>query len=238
MKNKKWTAEQVELLKQHYPTMELGELSKLLGKSISGLRTKASKLGVTNGYYWTDEQIAILEDLKPYSTINGLAKQTGRSRQSVINKLAHMGVSVQDGREDYTLKYIEQCFGMNLSGWPQKMMNSGFKLKKVRLSNKRHIWLVNPEQFWEKIQDNPHMFDLKNYEKRTILPEPDNLNQLIEQCDYQKKSKNPWTPEEIGTLKQLYSFGYSDFIVADKLNRTEASVKNKRLRIIGRMDDI
>ena len=60
----KWTREEIQVLKNHYPTLEWNKLLKLLHRhKKEDIITKAYKLGVKREqYYWSDEDICILKN--------------------------------------------------------------------------------------------------------------------------------------------------------------------------------
>lgn len=78
---KRWTKEEIEILKKHYSTSTPDELLKLLpGRNIKAIKTKANKLGLSKTdetrslirtminkerIIWTDEEIEILKKYYP-----------------------------------------------------------------------------------------------------------------------------------------------------------------------------
>jgi hypothetical protein len=88
-----WTFEQIEILKKYYYIKSKKELSKILGKSIESLTTKAYKLNIIVSNKWSNEEINFL--LKNYATMTNreIQKYVHRERHCIIDKAMKLGLS-------------------------------------------------------------------------------------------------------------------------------------------------
>lgn len=96
MSNQKpWTADEVEQLKNLYPTNNDSELSTLLGRSAAAIRLKANSLGLTKQKFWTQERTAYLSK-----------HQFDQSPEEIARYLGMPVIQVQ--RKLYTLSSVKR----------------------------------------------------------------------------------------------------------------------------------
>jgi hypothetical protein len=91
----KWTASEVELLRELYPTHDNREISQLIGRSVCAIKCKNRH--ILGGYkkvdrhIWTAEEDAILRELYPTKNTKKLAEMLGLKysivRERSVNKL-------------------------------------------------------------------------------------------------------------------------------------------------------
>jgi hypothetical protein len=86
---KDWSKKELKLLRKHYPTMPTEQLAKLLKRTISGVKSKANKLGISkriaSNNPYTPKLKAKLFNLYPNTRNEDLAKILGVSVGSVIS---------------------------------------------------------------------------------------------------------------------------------------------------------
>jgi hypothetical protein len=100
---RRWTEEEVEILKKHYSEMGPYEIAKLLGRSISAIKHKASRLGlkwlnrkVKTWTYrpWSKEEVEILKRMYEYAPIDEILKALpGRAWSSIKHEANELGLS-------------------------------------------------------------------------------------------------------------------------------------------------
>lgn len=117
-----WTAEDLQMLREKYPTTPVEELAEQMGRSCGSLRQKAYLLGIYRGASrhlaeqraadgsteklpryghatfkkWTLEDITLLREQVHKVPIEALAKRMGRTYESVRNKAYRMGFIQQE----------------------------------------------------------------------------------------------------------------------------------------------
>ena len=93
---RKWTAQEVALLKELYPECPIPEIAKRLSRTVAAITGQACCLGLKRKSYldklWTAEEIQLLREL--YSThedIQDIAERIGRSPSTVRAKAHGLG---------------------------------------------------------------------------------------------------------------------------------------------------
>ena len=79
-KNKQilWKEHEIEFLKKHYnKDMSPLEISKILNRSISSIKSKAFSIGLTDNSEWTNEQLDYLIDNYCYKTNEEIGQKIG-----------------------------------------------------------------------------------------------------------------------------------------------------------------
>jgi hypothetical protein len=95
---RKWTAEEVALLKELYPECPIGEIAKRLGRTVAAITGKACYLRLKRKSYldklWTAEELQLLRELYPtHEDIQDIAERIGRSPSGVSGKAHNIGLS-------------------------------------------------------------------------------------------------------------------------------------------------
>lgn len=88
--DKKWTDEELNILKKYYYEKSLNELADMMGNrhTIDGIQTKASKhLGYSKDRSWTDDELNILYTYYSMESVDDVCERLPkRTRDSVIGK--------------------------------------------------------------------------------------------------------------------------------------------------------
>lgn len=232
MKNK-WTEAEVEYIRKHWRSSKDDlQISEALGKSFKATREKRRLIGLKDYETYTPEEDEVLINMKPTDTKRLLAKRLGRSTRSVHNRMYQLGMSTLDGRDGYSSTYLEQCLQMEGYKLGKRFKEKGFPVRTIRESENKKIYTITGEDFWKIVRKNPSIVDLKTYERRTILPEPDDIEELIKQSNYKRIKHNPWRVSEIKELEKMIDEGCSINEMMERLNRTSGSIKNKKAKIL------
>ncbi len=101
---RKWTAEEVALLKELYPECPISEITKKLGRTVSAITGKAYSLRINRKSWcdklWTAQELQLLSQLYPtQENILDIAERIGRSPSTVRAKAYSIGLS--RGRIDF-----------------------------------------------------------------------------------------------------------------------------------------
>lgn len=89
---KKWTKEEVELLKKVYPTKSKKELEKLFQRNMSAITFKANHLNLKRQQYWTKkEEEYLVNNYAKYSD-EELSIKLNRSIPGIRNKASRLGL--------------------------------------------------------------------------------------------------------------------------------------------------
>lgn len=87
---KRWTAKELEILKEVYPTGP-DSVQKLLKRSLAAIYCKASLLKLKTNT-WSEEDTAKLLELFPHNTVKEISFSLGRTWQSVRKKAKRLGL--------------------------------------------------------------------------------------------------------------------------------------------------
>jgi hypothetical protein len=90
-KEDEWSDKEVALLKKHFPVKDTEEVSKIIGRSVRAIRSKAFSLSLEkSNRYWTKEQEKLI--LKKYYKLGAdeLSRKIGKTKWAVINKFREL----------------------------------------------------------------------------------------------------------------------------------------------------
>ena len=88
-----WSENEIELLRELFPTMETREIACQLERPLTAVRQKAYEMGLkTKGYSccWSDGEVNMLEELFPVKKTQEVADLLGRSFLAVQVKAFRM----------------------------------------------------------------------------------------------------------------------------------------------------
>lgn len=87
-----WTPEEDDRLRREYGKMPTGDFAILMGRSITGIRGRARKLGIKTGRWWTEAQTAEFIRLYPDMETKALAEHFGRSVNAIYDQAFALGL--------------------------------------------------------------------------------------------------------------------------------------------------
>lgn len=172
------------------------------------------------GRRWTQEEMQYLEDKCGVFTVASIAKHLGRSFDSVNIKLNRMGLQGFEKATDLlTVNQIHFMLGVEhrtIYRWGSK---NGLKIKR-----KGNYTVVDQRELIKFLKNNQDLWNAKRVKDDTIF--------LGEEWFIQKKrndvlKKYNWTTSEEHRLQHLRHEGYSISEIAEKMERSESSIKYK-----------
>lgn len=111
----KWTYEEVELLRQHYPQYGSRYCARLLGRTPDAIKLKADRMGIEQQPLWTEREVEYLKQEygrhgKRSSRL--IAAAIGRTRLSVTTKAIALGLTTPPKRwTDEELRLLNDHYG-------------------------------------------------------------------------------------------------------------------------------
>lgn len=101
-----WTAEELKLLKELYPTSPTDELAQRLNRSVAAVKHRAYSLGIKRQSWcdklWTAEELEMLRTLYPNcKSTREVAAKIGRPWGSVRQIASNLGISKEYRPKDY-----------------------------------------------------------------------------------------------------------------------------------------
>ena len=104
--SKPWTAEELSLLRELYPSSPIPELAQKLGRSVASVKHRAYSLGVKRNSWcerlWTAEELEMLRELYPNcKSTQAVAEKIGRPWGSVRQIASNLGIAKVKRPRDY-----------------------------------------------------------------------------------------------------------------------------------------
>lgn len=182
--------------------MATWEIGLGLERSVASVHNKVIKMGLKKSKPWIEKEIEYLFNLGARDTLRKVSKHLNRQEQSVASKRQ---------------KYLKR---------------RGVKLTKLVLGKKKRIYQVDGADFWKAVEKHPHGFNLKDYERMSILPEQKWLNEAITACKYVFWEQKGWTTKEVQRLIELSEKGHTNQEISEVVGRPLYSVKSKYPKVM------
>lgn len=181
------------------------------------------------GRTWTPEEIEYLQENLGNVSMNYLVSKLNRTQNSIIIKATKLGIGGATIKTDYLLPNIAgKMIGKDIKTimyWI-KYKDLAFTKKNIR-GNKKRV-LIEYDTFIKFLKDNQDLWDSRKVEPYALGYEPE---WLIEKrkLDRQKpkKSQQKWTKFDEMEAVRMKNEGNPIQTIANKLNRSYASVRRK-----------
>lgn len=172
------------------------------------------------GRHWTEEELQKLEELTGTYTVATIAKILGRSFNAVNIKLNRMGLAGFEKSTDLlTINQIRQIFSVE-----HKTIRKTWCSKGLRFMRKGNYLVCREENLIKFLKEHPECWNAAKVTDDSML---------MRYPWYQEKKKRDikkpyfWTPAEESKLKFLRHQGYTIREIAERMGRTELSIKAK-----------
>lgn len=179
------------------------------------------------GYkYWDDLELEILETQSDVLSTRSLAKKLGKSVNAVALKRYRMGLqSVQDSGNLLTQNMVSTILGVEnrtVSTW-----RSSLGLKACRRGN---CIMYRPDALVQWLKKNPERWNATRVTDQSIFK---GAGWFKDKLRNDKPKNYNWTTLEIQRMRYLRKEGYTVPEIAEKMQRSEASIKYKLYRAGG-----
>lgn len=176
-----------------------------------------------SGRRWTQAELDTLENMIGTFTVATIARKLGRSFDSVNIKLNRMGLSGFEKSTDLlTMHQVCLMLGVESRTVKKKWKDHGLKMFRkgnyIVIRQKDLInFLKNNQEIWNatRVQDDSLIMGYPWYKEKRKTDE---------------KSQYFWTTTELSKLKLLRHQGFSIREIAQKMGRSESSIKYKLYR--------
>lgn len=99
-KNRYFTEDEIDFLKQNYCTMTVDEISEIIKKSKDAIIHKACKLNLKNNiYFYSDEDIKFLKDNYNKMNVQDIADKINKTYSSVLTTIVRKAHSFRCGMD-------------------------------------------------------------------------------------------------------------------------------------------
>lgn len=230
-KNRKrtWTEEEEYFLTSVYGKQKISYIAKKLHRTNSSVQHKAKALGVsrvalpTERTNWTQEEVTFLE--RHYEIIGAynVAKHLNRSLSSVKHKANRMNLNSYITGHIFLTSLAEsfQSDPSVVHRWKDEFGLKMIKQKRGELT----LYRIYPENFWKWAELHKEIIPFHKYQKGSILPEPEWLNDAIASVKT-VNARTKITNQEIEYVKYHRGNGRSFQEIAENLGRTVYAVKH------------
>lgn len=173
-----------------------------------------------SGKRWTEDEIEFLESMLGTHTVKTIAKMLGRSFDAVNIKLNRIGLSgFVKSTDRFTINQICSIFRVSWRTVDKKWKDHG-----LRILRKGNFKVVSQDDLIKFLKNNQDIWNAANMSDDWILSQYD---WFVEKKKADTKTQYHWTSYEVSKLNYLRGKGYSCREIAERLGRTEASVKYK-----------
>ena len=174
------------------------------------------------GRKWTDEEIAKLEEWAGMFTVEQMAKKLGRSWNAVNLQIGRLGIpGIRRGTEHLSMRQLSIVVGIDSRTIYKKWVAKG-GLKPMR---KGSMVMFSQDRVIRFMRDHPDYWNAR-------LITDDSL--FLRYPWYQEKkrtdvlkSRRYWTPQEVSRLHTYEMRGMKMREIAERMGRTESSIKQK-----------
>ena len=176
---------------------------------------------------WSNEEIDYLERFYGEKSIEYIAKKFKRKPSAVLRKARRMGLGAMTNYADnLTTVQLSKALNVYQGTIKNLIKRYGLPARKQKLY-KGYVYKINVESFWKWAEHNKQRIHWENVEKNVLGKEPLWVNMARRVDPTQKKRFTKWSDYEIEQLKFYYNKGLSFNEIAEKLNRTEVTVRGK-----------
>ena len=208
-KNKKWTDEEIELLKKYYPELGQDCIKYLPNRTTSSIISKASDLKIKydNNPKWTDKEVELLKKYYPEMGINCFKYLPKKDKTSISNKAKILKIRYNNDQKwtDKEIELLKKYYpemGSNCVKYLPKRNKTSI-VSKARNLNLR----FNMEQEWtdEEIKILKEYYPMMGTDCIKYLPKRNkgSIGVKAKRLNI-KYENNKWADEEIEILKKYY----------------------------------
>jgi len=136
----RWTAKQDAILRRNYPRLRLSETAKLMGRSVSSIKSRAKRIGVQRGRntYWTDKQRSVLKQNYRERGAPWCAKRLKRTVRQVYMQAVRLGLN-QKRRSATDAQVIAGIRKRHRAGWSDNEIRRELTAKTGRTVDRHRV---------------------------------------------------------------------------------------------------
>ena len=175
------------------------------------------------GRRWTQEELDTLESMLGTYTVASIARKLGRSFDAVNIKLNRMGlVGFEKSTDMLTMNQLCLMFAVD-----SRTVKTKWQGKGLHVIKKGKYLTIRQEELIKYLKNHPEDWNAANITDDSLIM---SYPWYKEKKKQDTKSQYHWTGTELSKLKILRYQGYSIREIAEKMGRSEASIKYKLYR--------
>lgn len=165
MASRKWTAEEIEFLKENYGRISPGEIARILNRSKPSIAGMAGKIGLRRKKEprWAEEEIEFLRENWGKMTPETIARRLGRTVEAIDVKAKRLklGPTYNPGCfTKYELCKLLRVDHRKITRWVKAgLLRATIAPTTSRRSKRRNILQVKPEDLEQFLRENPELWD-------------------------------------------------------------------------------
>ena len=172
------------------------------------------------GRRWTREELNTLEEMIGTYTVATIAKKLGRSFDAVNIKLNRMGlVGFEQSTDRLILNQVCLMFGVQSRTVKKKWQSKG-----LHIVRKGNYLTIQQEELIKYLKNHPEDWSAADITDDSLIMR---YPWYKEKKRTDVRSQYHWTEVEVSQLKLLRHQGYSISEIAEKMGRSESSIKYK-----------
>lgn len=178
---------------------------------------------------WTDKEIEYLQDKAGNVSMRYLSETLNRTPGAIINKLTKSGIGCPTVTTDYLLVNIAaKMIGIDYKRIKYWIKYKGLKIEQKAIRGKNKRILIDYNTFIEFLKNNQKLWDSRKVDFYSLGCEPKWLEEKrkLDRLLPRNKEKK-WTIHEDVEAEGMKAKGYKIQEIANRLNRTYASVKRR-----------
>lgn len=170
------------------------------------------------GRRWKEDEIQKLEDLSGTYTVATIARKLGRSFDAVNIKMNRLGIlGFEKSTDLLTMNQLCQMIGVEARTVKKKWADKG-----LRIFRKGNYVVVRQEDLIKYLKNHPEDWNAANVPDDTLIMGYD----WYKEKKWQDKPESYfWKRSEKSRLQLLRKQGYSIREIAEKMDRSESSIK-------------
>lgn len=181
------------------------------------------------GRTWTSEEIEYLQENLGNVSMNYIALKLNRTPNAIVNKATRIGIGGATIKTDYLLPNIAaKMIGVDFKNIVYWIQCKNLKITRKAIRGKKKRILIEYDTFINFLKDNPNLWDSRKVEPYALGFEP---KWLLEKREIDRKrpknSQKKWSRFDEIEAERMKKEGEPLQKIADKLNRSYASVKRK-----------
>lgn len=172
------------------------------------------------GRRWTEEELEILENSIGTYTVATIAKKLGRSFDAVNIKLQRMGLSGFEKSTDL-LTMNQLCL---MLGVQSRTVKKKWKAKGLHIMRRGNYVVIRQEELIKYLKNHPEDWNATAVTDDSLIM---GYPWYKEKRKQDTKESYYWTDAEVSKMKYLRHQGFSIREIAEKMGRSESSIKYK-----------
>ena len=172
------------------------------------------------GRRWTQEELEALEKMIGTYTVAIIAKKLGRSFDAVNLKLNRIGLGGFEKSTDL-LTMNQVCL---MLGVQSRTVKKKWKDKGLRILRRGNYLVIHQKDLIKHLENHPEDWSAADITDDSIIMR---YPWYKEKKKQDEKTQYHWKPEELSKLRYLRHEGYSIREIAEKMGRSESSIKYK-----------